>query len=204
MKKKSPHLRDDIVNTAIYLAENSSWEKVRLFDIAAALDTDLDTIYQYFSEKDEIIDAYFDRADQIMLQNAKNPECISLPAQKKLHFLLMKWLNTFVGHQAVVRQMIGSKLEPGHIHIQIPALLRISRTVQWWREAAHRQTILPKRAFEEAGLTTIYLATFTYWLFDHSAEMKETGNFLEKKLQCAAAIAHFFHFSKSSCDRKNR
>lgn len=192
MKKKLT--QEDIVNTAINLAENSSWEKVRLFDIAAALNIDLETIRHYFREKDEIIDAYFARADQRMLQSTATPEYITLPPQKKLHFLLMNWLKTFTGHQVVVRQMLTSKLEPGHLHIQIPALLRISRTVQWWREAAHRQTSLPKRAFEEIGLTTIYLATFTYWLFDHSPAIKETELFLERRLQGAAAIARFFRF----------
>ena len=129
MKYQSNQLYEDIINTAIAIAEKSSWESVRLFDIATELDKNLDDIRHYFREKDEIIDAYFDRADKAMLKASTTAEFASLSSQKKLLVLLMVWLNTFHNHKPVLRQMINSKLELGHIHIQIPGLLRISRTV---------------------------------------------------------------------------
>ena len=75
--------------------------------------------------------------------------------------------------------MIYGKLEPGHIHIQIPGLMRISRTVQWMREAAHRDATYARRALEETGLTTIYLMTFFYWMNDDSPGSASTSRFLD-------------------------
>jgi len=89
-------------------------------------------------------------------------------------------------------------LEPGHLHIQIPALMRISRTVQWWREAAHRSTSCVQRAIEETGLTAIYLTTFIYWLYDDSHNATATNYFLEKRLAQASWAAHLCN---TSCNK---
>ena len=78
--------------------------------------------------------------------------------------------------------MIVNKFEPGHVHYQIAGLLRVSRTVQWWREAAGCRERLPRRAFEEVGHTGIYLATFAYWMFDESEGAQRTAEFLNRLL----------------------
>ena len=54
---------DRIVDAAVTLAEERSWEAVRLHDVAAALNITLDDIRRHFREKEDIVDAWFDRAD---------------------------------------------------------------------------------------------------------------------------------------------
>jgi hypothetical protein len=78
--------------------------------------------------------------------------------------------------------MILSKLEPGHIHIQFPGLMRVSRTVQWMREAAGYDASFPRRAVEEVAHTSVYLATFTYWMSDESPQSERTRRFLDRQL----------------------
>ncbi|MDH5480348.1 MAG: hypothetical protein OEX11_06290, partial [Nitrosomonas sp.] len=90
-------------------------------------------------------------------------------------------------------------LEPGHLHIQIPAIMRVSRTVQWMREAAQRDATFMRRALEETALTSIYLATFVYWMNDISEHSKNTREFLLHKLQIAETLDHVvygFHQNK--------
>ena len=183
-------LRDAIVDTAVILAARSSWEAVRLFDIAAELNISLDDIRAHFREKEDLIDAWFDRIDGIMLKVAQQDDFRSMSSSERLHCLIMVWLDAMAEHRGVVRQMIGSKLEPGHIHIQVPAVMRISRTVQWMREAAQRDGTFLRRALEETALTTIYLATFTHWMFDESAQSQRTRDFLAHKLQLAKTLDH--------------
>jgi hypothetical protein len=84
--------------------------------------------------------------------------------------------------------MIYGKLEPGHIHIQVPGLIRISRTVQWIREAAGRNAIYVRRALEETGLTTIYLTAFMYWMNDNSSGSAKTATFLDRCLAVAENV----------------
>jgi ubiquinone biosynthesis protein COQ9 len=182
---------DRIVDTALALAEQRSWEAMRLYDVAVAVGITLDDIRHDFREKEDLVDAWFDRADQAMLKAAEQPEFLSLPTRQRLHRLIMTWLGALAPHRRVTRQMILGKLEPGHIHIQIPAILRISRTVQWMREAAHRDPVYLRRALEETGLTTIYLMTFCYWLQDDSPDSIRTRAFLERRLAMAETLSHW-------------
>ncbi len=62
---------DQIVDTAVELGEQRSWEAVRLHDIAASLGITLDDVRAYFREKEDIVDAWFERADSVMLKAAE-------------------------------------------------------------------------------------------------------------------------------------
>ena len=178
-------VRQQIVDAAISLAEQKNWESVRLHEVAARLELSLDDIRVEFSEKDQLVDAWFDRADSAMLADTAESPQTGLNCQQRMHRAIMTWLSALSAHRRVTRQMILGKLEPGHIHIQIPALMRISRTVQWMREAAGYDASLPQRAIEETIHTGIYLATFSYWMFDDSLNAEQTGQFLHKQLERA-------------------
>jgi AcrR family transcriptional regulator len=179
-----------IVDTAIALAEQRNWEAVRLYDVAARLGVPLDAIRHQFREKEELVDAWFDRADAAMLGAAETDGFSALPTRERLARLIMAWLDALAPHRRITRQMVLAKLEPGHLHIQIPALMRISRTVQWLREAAHRDAVLPRRALEETALTTLYLLTFGRWMIDDSPDSRDTRRFLDRELGIAEGLDH--------------
>jgi len=182
-------LRDRVVDAALALAERRSWEAVRLHDVAAEIGVGLNDVRVQFREKEEIVDAWFDRADEAMLREAAEAEIAGLTPRQRLHRLVMVWLGALAPHRRVARQMILGKLEPGHVHYQFSGLLRVSRTVQWLREAASRDAVLPWRALEETALTSIYLATFFCWMQDESADSARTSVLLERLLtagECAS------------------
>jgi AcrR family transcriptional regulator len=181
--------RDKIIDAALDLAGRRSWESLRLHDVAAELQLDLNGVRAHFREKEDIVDAWFDRADATMLQAGTVPGVADLPARGRLHRLIVAWLAALAPHRHVTRQMIYGKFEPGHVHYQFAGLLRVSRTVQWLREAAHRDAVLPWRAFEETGLTAIYLATFFYWMRDESENATRTSAFLDRLLGRAERLA---------------
>ena len=188
-------MRDRIVDTALELAEESSWEAVRLHHIAGKLKVDLEQIRREFNEKERIVDAWFDRADQAMLERVQDLG----PDSERQHWIqvaVMTWLQTLSEHRKPTRQMIFNKFEPGHLHYQVDGAMRVSRTVQWIREAVGFEDSLPWRAFSETGLTAIFLATFFYWMFDESQDSTTTRAFLEKRLRDAAPIAEFFDRSQ--------
>lgn len=195
---EQPELRTAIVDAAVAIAERSSWEAVRFFDIAEELNITLDDIRTHFREKEDLIDAWFDRTDGIMLKVAEQEDFLANPPRERLYRLIMAWLDAMADHRKVTRQMIGQKLEPGHIHIQIPAIMRISRTVQWIREAAQRDATFLRRALEETALTTIYLATFTHWMFDESPRSQRTRDFLAQNLKLAETLDQTVYGSSNS------
>lgn len=179
-------MRDAIVDAAVRLAAESSWEQVRLYDVAARLEVPLTTVHACFREKEEIADAWFDRADRAVVAAASDSAVQALPPTEKLHCLIMTWLDAQAAHQRVAREMIRGKLEPGHLHVQIPAVLRISRTVQWLREAAHRDASGALRGLEETVLTSIFLATFVHWLNEDTHDFRRTRARLSRLLHGAA------------------
>jgi ubiquinone biosynthesis protein COQ9 len=183
-------LSQRIIEAAIDLAEQGSWETVRLHAVAARLGVSLDDIRRLFREKEDIVEGYFDRADGAMLHAAEAPGFLDLPTRVRLHRVIMAWLEALAPHRRVTRQMITGKLEPGHLHIQIPGLLRISRTVQWMREAAYRDASYLRRALEEMATTSIYLATFCYWMGDGSRDSVDTRRFLDRLLGIAEGASH--------------
>ncbi|MDX5411324.1 MAG: hypothetical protein LPJ94_13955 [Thauera sp.] len=182
------NLRDRIVDTALALAEETHWEQVRLHEVAARLDIPLNDIRAHFREKEDLTDAWFDRADAAMLACSETEGFDDLPARERITALIMAWLEALAPHRKATRQMILGKLEFGHIHIQIPGAMRISRTVQWVREAAGRKAGFARRALEETGLTTIYLMTFVRWMNDDSPGAEQTRSFLEQRLACAERL----------------
>lgn len=181
--------REKILDAALDLASEKSWESVRLHDVAAELGITLNDIREHFREKEDFTDEWFDRADASMLREAAKIDLQKLSARERVHRLIMTWLTALAKYRSVTRQMICGKLEPGHIHYQFSGLLRVSRTVQWIREAAHRDAELPWRAIEEAALTMTYLATFFFWMRDDSEKAMRTSDFLNKLLKRAECIA---------------
>jgi ubiquinone biosynthesis protein COQ9 len=181
---------DRLLDIAVSLAEETgSWESVRLHVVAERAGLSLDRIHAVIREKEDLVERWFDRADRAMLKAAAEPNFQSLDSIGRLHCLIMTWLDTLATHRRMTRQMIVSKLEPGHLHVQIPAVLRVSRTVQWIREAAQRDAIFACRAIEEIGLTSIYLAAFTHWLVDPSPNSVATSRLLSRLLARAGWLA---------------
>lgn len=193
--------KDRILDAALDLAGWKSWEAVRLYDVAAELQMSLNEVRAEFREKEELTDAWFDRADAAMLREAAQPGFPGLYSRARLHRLIMAWLMALASHRRVTRQMICGKFEPGHIHYQYAGLLRVSRTVQWLREAAQRDAMLPWRAIEEAALTATYLAAFFCWMRDDSEEAARTSAFLDKLLSRAEQLAPWMSGSPGARNR---
>lgn len=182
-------IRDLIVDTALALAAERPWEAVRLHDVADAAGITLDDVRRHFREKEDVVDAWFDRADSAMLRAAEDVAFDALTVRERLHRLIMTWLAALAPHRKATREMIYGRLEPGHVHIQIPGLMRVSRTVQWMREAARQDATFLRRALEETALTSIYLMTFFYWMRDDSPDAASTGRFLDGWLARAESAA---------------
>lgn len=182
-------LKERIVDAALALADERSWERVRLHDVAERLGVTLADIGAHFREKEEIVDAWFDRADRVLLAATGTPALAAMNPRERFAELLMTWLGALAPHRRVTRQMLAGKLEFGHIHYQFTGLLRVSRTVQWLREGARLDAPLPWRALEESALTSIYLATVVRWLSDDSPGSEATRALLSRLLERGERLA---------------
>jgi ubiquinone biosynthesis protein COQ9 len=202
MATDESNLRKRIVDTALELAEQRSWEAVRLHDVAARLNVTLEDVRQHFREKEDVAEAWFDRADRAMLEASDPPEFLQLAPRQRLHRLIMTWLGALASHRRATRQIIFAKLEPGHVHVQVPGIMRVSRTVQWMREAAHRDATYLRRALEETALTSIYLTTFFHWMRDDSRDSAATARLLEGLLGVAERLDRAVYRTRGATPRR--
>ncbi len=187
-------LSDQILETALELAESESWEALHLYTIAQRLEITLDQIRKIYPQKDDIVEAWFDCADQAVLNIKPTPEFLNLSERERLQLVIMSWLDALAPHREITREMLKYKFELGHIHLQALGITRVSRTVQWFREAAWVDSTNLQRILEETGMTTIYLMTFAKWLNDESKDSADTQQFLEQALNKAELCANKLGF----------
>jgi ubiquinone biosynthesis protein COQ9 len=186
---KSTKLTDRILDKALELAAECSWEDVRLQQVSDALGIGLEDVRQYYRQKDDLAEALFDRADQAVLTASQSAEFRGLGGRDRMHKVIMIWLRTLAPHRRIVIDMFKYKLEPGHIHFQVLGVLRVSRTVQWILEACGSRTSHLSRIMEEVGTTCVYLTTLVYWLTDPSTESGKTNDFIDKLLRKSETLA---------------
>ncbi len=182
---------EEILDTALRLAADGRWDAVRLHRVAEMLGVSLGEIYLHVRQKDDLAEALFDRADRAMLAVADEPEFRFLLPRERLHRVVMAWLDALAPYRALVREMLLYKLEPPHLHLQVLGVLRVSRTVQWFLEAAGRRSMGLRRGLEEVAFTSLYLATFAYWLRDGSKDAERTQQFLRRRLEGLAGRSLF-------------
>lgn len=182
-------LRCRIIDTALSLGAERGWDGVHLHEVAARLDIGLADIARHFSGKDAIAEAWFERADAALLAAAQAPGWQLLSPRERLQRAILAWLHELSPHRQLAAEMLRYKLQPEHVHLQVQGALRVSRTVQWIREAALLPATGWRRECEEAALTAIYLTTFACWLRDDSSGASRSRSLLDRLLARAEWLA---------------
>ena len=157
-----------------------------------ALEVPLGEIYPHFPQKDDLVEAWFDRADQALLGQVPNATWDALPPKERIERAVFCWLDALAEHRELTGKMLLYKLEPGHIHLQLGGLLRVSRTVQWFREAAGLKASHLQRITQEVALSSLYLSTFVYWLRDSSEGQHKSREFFRRKLETGGCLGLWY------------
>jgi ubiquinone biosynthesis protein COQ9 len=183
-RRSAAPLTDLIVDAALDEAERSGWPSLRLHRVAARLGVALPELHTQFRDAEAIAEAWLARGDRAMLALGGR-SFLTLPAPERVERAILAWLDALAPHRAVTRQILLGKLYPGHPHHVIGLVLRLSRTVQWLREAARLDAPPPQRQIEEIGLTWLFAATVALWAADRSADQARTRRFLAARLRHA-------------------
>jgi len=166
--------QNTILDEALKLAQQSSWEAFSLTQLASSLDCGLDIIRHHFRSKDDMAELFFDRADEMMLKKTGDKDFLSLPCERRLLESIMCWFIQLQSHKSIVREMLFYKLEPGHFHLQAHGITRVSRTVQWFREVSGREHSGLSRIADEIAVTSAYLAALSFFLLEQNKELTNT------------------------------
>lgn len=181
-----------ILDAALELAANRHWEAVRLHDVALLMNVSLADLHAHIDEKEDLVDLLWDRADRHMLATCQGPDFDIHDFPTQFEHCVMSWLGCLAPYRNTVLQMIQVRLEPGHLHIQLPTLFRISRTVQWMRERCGRDATFLQRASEEVVLTTVFVTTASAWLTDESQNANRTREYLARVTRQAVRLGQLW------------
>jgi AcrR family transcriptional regulator len=178
-----------ILDTALDLGERHGWDALHLYEIAQELGVSVADIGRCYDQKDALAEAWFDRADAALLAVPQTAGWMELAERERLAAAILAWLDALAAHRRLTAQMLRYKLQFDHLHLQALGLTRISRTVQWIREAARLPAAGWRRELQEVALTGIYLSTFAHWLRDDSPDAVRTRTFLDQLLALAERAA---------------
>lgn len=174
---------DSILQQALTLAQQSSWQSFSLNDLALQLDCNLSDISQFYRSKDDIAEALFNKADEAMLDLTTSEAFQGLSSKEKLLECMMTWFLYLAPYKPIVKEIFAYKLEPGHFHLQAHGITRVSRTVQWFMEASEIKSTGLKRSIDEIAITSTYLVGVNTFLCDKSAHLFKTKNRLIQLLK---------------------
>ena len=186
-------LPERILDAALARADNIGWEHVQLRDVADDIGIPLADVYSAFPDLDAVGTGLFKRADRAMLNVARRRGFDKLPARERLHRVMMAWFRALAPHRRHVRVILRYKFAAAHIHLRAALIVRLSRTVQWIREASKLDAVGLRLDVEEIGLTLIFVATVMQWLSGRSDDLDSTNSFLARRLDRADHVmAHLW------------
>ncbi|NHI01094.1 TetR/AcrR family transcriptional regulator [Oceanimonas sp. MB9] len=177
--------RDAILDTALHLALHRGWHGFSLRELAEARELTLAELSRHFRSRDSLAEALFDRADDALLSLPMDPQ---EPMRERLLTGIMVWLDYLAPYRPLVKEMLGYKLEPGHVHLQAHGITRISRTVQWLLEAADWQATGLRRSAAEVTLTAIYLTAVASFVVDAGDNLNTTRTLVHGLLSRAGRL----------------
>jgi ubiquinone biosynthesis protein COQ9 len=187
-----------IVAAAVRVARAAGgWDGVRVYEVALEAGMPLRDVLALFPDRDSIGEGFFDLADQALVAAGEQAGWARLPARVRVRHAITAWLEALGPDRALVRGMLGYKLQPEHLHLQARGIMRISRTVQTIREVALLPAVGWRRELEEAALTSIYLATFASWLADPTPRSQRTRRLLETLLSGAERGATWLRLDRA-------
>ncbi len=193
-----------ILHAVLEDAEAVGWHALRLHRVAEALGLSLNEIYRHYRDADAAAEAWLSVADRAMLAASAVPGFARRPARDRLERTLLAWLDALAPYPRATRDLLLGKLYPGHPHHAAALVFRLSRTVQWWREAAHLDAPPPRRQIEEMALTTLFVAAVARWASDRSTGRERTRLWVAASLRVADALAARLPLSQKAAAQEPR
>lgn len=175
------------VAAALDLAAAEGWDQVRLHRIAERLEMPLVDLARRFRDVDAIANAWFVQARLAMF--SVPPDALDgLSADRRLALVLGRWLDFLAPRRDVARDVLRTKLYPGHPQHWVPLVFDLSRLVHDLLDAARVPGQGRVRQLQEVGMTGIVLVTLAQWLRDDSAGQTATKDRLARRLAAGGRL----------------
>lgn len=187
-KAKKAETKRKIIQSAVHLITIKSFEKASLREIAQDAGIGEATIYNYFSNKDKILYAYFAHALESAINDVKSiPDFPEFSLQEKFHALVETQLQGFlpdrefvgIAHKRLFKTAIASIDEVQDMRKKL-----ISFVDEIVQDALDNDEIDDASCKKWCGhaVADYYLIVLSYWLQDSSDRFNKTSEFIDLSL----------------------
>jgi len=182
------NLPEQIIETALEIADRSSWSTLTLGEIADRLKVPLVEVYACYTDLDDVANAWVRRADTAMIEAGSKAIADELVMEERLQTAIMSWLIALEDRRHIMGDILLYKLKPPHFHLQLQFVVATSQRIQMLRESVRLKTTGLTKSIEEIGLTMLFANTVLVWINDSSENYQKTRGFLRKRLQCGGNL----------------
>ncbi len=182
-KKLDP--QEKIVNAAMRLAASRGWRELPLAEIARAAKVSLADLSAHFSSKAQILNAYGQRIDARVLEEASAEELSAETPRDRLFDVLMMRFDAMADEKEALKR-IASDLRRDPL-ASAPLARPLLQSMGWMLEAAGIDSSGLKGALRVRGLALVWAAAFRVWLEDGEDQSKTMAE-LDRRLRDGAAF----------------
>jgi len=183
---KKADLHKHLIETALKLAAERGWAELSLAEIAEAADLPLSKVYEVFSSKQAILEAFARRIDGLVLAG-QEAEAEDGSARDRLFDVMMRRFDALQPYKAGLGNLL---YDQGRDPLAaLCGIGQLMRSMALMLEAARIPSGGLRGLLRTKGLAAIYLATLRVWLRDESADMAKTMATLDGYLRRVEACA---------------
>lgn len=183
---KKADLPRHLIETALKLAAERGWAALSLTEIAEAADLPLSKVYEVFTSKQAILEAFARQIDgQVLAEEETDAGDDS--ARDRLFDVMMRRFDALQPYKAGLGNLL---YDQGRDPLAaLCGIRQLMRSMALMLEAARIPSDGLRGALRTKGLAAIYLATLRVWLRDDSADMAKTMATLDGYLRRIEAFA---------------
>lgn len=171
--------RDAIIDAALGLAAVQGWDTCTVRDIAQEAGIGLETFYDHFEEKSDVLTAYARRLDRAVLAAFAELDYETSPRDRLFDILMERFDLANQDRAALVSILSACRADPKQAVISFPHL---GQSMTRMLEAAGLDTGGLRGAARVAGLTGLYMWVLRTWMKDDSPDLSRTMAVLDKGL----------------------
>lgn len=176
---------DRILDAALELASGMRWRDISMEMIADKSGATLARVYEQYSSKSALLNAFIRRTDQVVLAGHDFDDS-SEPVRERLLDVLMRRLDALAPHKDAVASItrdLGA--DPAALLCSGPAFMK---SMAWSLEAAGVGASGLLGMMRQKGLAAIYLSAVRVWLRDDTQDQSVTMAHIDKNLKRAESL----------------
>ena len=172
---------DKIINTALELAAERGWARLKLSDVAKAANVSLSEMRSHFDSKPAILAAFMARIDAEVLDSIDDEPDIGELPRDRIFDVMMRRLEILEPHKAALKAITRDMRDVPSEWAQLCAAAAKSQS--WMLAAAGLEDYGLSGFIKINGLSMVYARTMRVWLEDDDPGMARTMAELDRNLR---------------------